>query len=351
MRQLGRIVRMKDQMQITTDRRKMPGEALPVLDEIERHGFETPDYIVTGGKLPDTTRRVQVRDTRELASSEVTRYAQAYGRGDKLPPVVVTWDWYLVDGATRTGGARKAGLAEIPQFRLKEKYEGASEATIAAFKNFGHAMNNMHGKGMSKANQANLILEGIAGGATHKELASRLHIGDSVIQGVLAEAAGRARAAELNLDLSALKPSHFKSLGGKERFTDPVWTGLAMLAQKAGMPVDEMNQVAKRIEGVRSEEGRLALLKEEMASNTDRIKGFTRKPSKVVNLKRAAGGFLSIEEDPASAIERDPEAVKPYLETLRRVRKIVEAVELANEEFHSGTAPKAVKPAPFRFGR
>src|ERR1700727_1842970 len=71
------------------------------------HDLEFEFRYFDAMKLPDMGRRVQVRDSEHLASSDVNKYALEWQRGAQFPPVIVTADGFLADGAHRVGGAFK----------------------------------------------------------------------------------------------------------------------------------------------------------------------------------------------------------------------------------------------------
>src|SRR6202021_2397134 len=102
---------------------------------------------------PDYTRRVQVRAIKETAPiMEVKKYATAWLRGDKLPPIVVTADGYVGDGATRAGGATQAKMTTMPAFVLNASWENAPSMTKKRLKSLGFALNMTHGRSMKTDN-------------------------------------------------------------------------------------------------------------------------------------------------------------------------------------------------------
>ncbi len=333
-----------------TDPRRLPDEAKPLLEEFRNLGFGSWSFD-TAGRMPDVTRRVQVRNIDKLAPPvEVSRYALAYERGDKLPPVVVTRDGFLVDGATRVMGALKAKKSSISQFTIGADWEGGAEMVKKRFIGLGTALNMRHGRKMDDANIMDLILLVAQEGEAARTLAARLHCSESTVNGALAQKRAIDRAIRLNVAPEGLKGSHLKSLGGKTQLTDPVWTALVELTRDAGLTVTELGEIAREVTERSTQDAKLEAIAAERKSRADQIRGISRRPTRAGVVRRGLGALLQAELEPATAVELDPQAAERYIDFLRRSRRTIDDIlaEQARVESSRGVPGGTV---PFKSGR
>lgn len=306
-----------------------PAEALPVAERIRLLGFGvryTPDH-----KLADISKRVQVRDEEALAPTrEVGRYTQGMRNGDKFPPAIITADGYLVDGATRTEAARRAGKDTFHAFVLDQKYEGAPETMIQQLKTLGGAFNLTHGRGMSPSNIERVIDAVTEEDDRPRDIARKLHISESTVSTVLNGKKARNRAERLGVELNGtFTASHMKLFGGKsEKYTDPVFAGLVSLAQDAHLSVPASNDLCKRLEAVGTESDRLTILEAERASYHEIIAGAASMPSRAAKLRRSLG-FLNGQEDPDRLVELNPEASDDHSRAIREAIEKLQKIQAA----------------------
>jgi hypothetical protein len=313
-------------MQAITDPKNLPPEARVVYEEVEQLGFAHSRYFA-GARMPDLTRRVQVRPISQLAPPlEVSKYAQAYARDEKLPPVIITRDWYLVDGATRVSAAIKAGKSVINLVQIQVDFEGAAKPVQDRIIALGLGFNNTHGRRMRDADIADLIAGIITEGESAKSLAARLHLPESTVAGVFSLQRGRKRLEELKVDVEGLKSSHIKSLGSKTWLTNPLFVKLAELTRDAHLTVAELGEISAQLATVPTEQGRLKLLDGERASRSDRIRGIPTRPGRAGQVRRALGHILKVEDSPDSAVEMDQEAADRYLSFLIRSRSVLDKI-------------------------
>lgn len=305
-------------MQILTDERKILAsypEAGETLAEIKRHGLPwdfTPD-----GRAPSLERWLQVRDIKQFAlPMQIKKYKAAYLRGDAVPPVVVTVDGVGIDGANRTAGALDAGLASIPQFRIKINYEEATESQRRQLVAFGVAANNKHGLGMPKSTNAERIRELAKDGKSVKQMAAELHVTDSQVSAVLAEDKGRARLTNLGIKVEdGLKSSHVQKLGWKSnQLNNPVMRAVAELTRDARLSVGELEDLLRELGKLTSDEEKLAAVEQAKADHGPRLRQVVRRSDNYGGkLRQALKRVLTLLEDPSSAIELDPRQVEEHL--------------------------------------
>lgn len=313
-------------MQAKTDLNSFPAEARTVAEEVEKLGFVSSRYF-DAARMPDLTRRVQVRPIAELAPPlEVSKYAQAYERGDKMPPVIITRDWYLVDGATRVSAAIKIGKSTINLIQLQVDYEGAAKPVQDRLIALGLGFNNTHGRRMKESSIAAIIAQIATEGESAKTLAARVHLPESTIAGVFAFQRGQKRLEDLKVGTEGLKASHIKSLGSKTWLTNPLFVKLAELTRDAHLTVAEIGEISSQLATVPTEAGRLKLLDGERASRNDRIRGLTTRPGRAGQVRRALGHILKVEDSPDSAVEMDQEAADRYLGFLVRSRAVLDKI-------------------------
>src|ERR1700689_4493413 len=130
-------------------RQQLPDLAKPTADLIEKLGFTWElDFEYP---TPDAARRVQIREEAHYVPREmVMRIAAAMARGDKLPPIVVTTDGYLIDGNTRTAAAQHNKYPSIQALVPNGSYENCTEKVERRLKLLGAAFNARNGKGIDR---------------------------------------------------------------------------------------------------------------------------------------------------------------------------------------------------------
>ena len=310
------------------NKEELPPYAQAYVARITEFGFGW--RFVAEHKLGDITRRVQVRDEEKLAPlGDVTKYAQAMRRGDQFPPVFLTTDGYLVDGNTRTEGARKIGWRTFPAFELDVLYEKATPAQKRQLKYFGSGFNLTHGRGMSTANLMHIIDDLTLEDDTPREMARRLHINENTANTLLNAAKARKRAERLSVKLNdSLTNSHLKLFGGKSQlFTDPVFATFIQLAQDAHLTIAATTDLSRRLVSAGTENERLNILADEREGYHEIIVGGASSPSRAAKLRQSLG-FLIGTNDPDDLAELDPRAADTHVKTLvEAARRIGEAIE------------------------
>lgn len=279
--------------------------------------------------LVPTGKRIQVRDIAYLAPpKEVARYEQALRKGDQMPPVIVTADGYLVDGATRTEAARKVGWTHYPAFRLDVAFEKATAPQRRELVALGAGFNLTHGRGMNTANIARIITEVVEDDDSPKDIARKLHIPESTANTLMNAARARRQADRLGVELTGvLTNSHLRIFGAKHRqYTEPVWAEFLSLAQDAKLTIAAIMDLSRRLDATGTERGRMDLLDTERASLRDRIEGGAVNPSKAAKLRRSLGYLIG--QDPESLAEQEPRASNAHVTTLREAaRQLANVIE------------------------
>ena len=171
--------------------------AKPVVDLVERFGFHWEfDYE---RPMPNLGRRIQIRNEKHYAPpAMVTSIRDAMKRGEKLPPVVVTQDDYLLDGSTRVTAAQRIGFPHIQAVILDVTYESAKESEKRRLAALGAAFNARYGKGIDREELRGAV-EQIGSDPTYTatRIAALIGVTDTVVQSLLAEKKARARAEKL----------------------------------------------------------------------------------------------------------------------------------------------------------
>jgi len=304
----------------------LPPEAAVLAERIHLLGFGWT--YIPEHRLAELAKRVQVRDTAAVAPPREThRYALALQRGDVMPPVVLTADGYLVDGATRTEAARKIGWTSYPAFQLDVNYETAPPAMVQQLIMLGSAFNLTHGRGMSTAN-IEAVIEAVAeDDDSPRDIARKLHISDVTVAGVMNAAKARKRAAKLGIQVSEfLTSSHLRLFGGKSiKYTDPVFSEFFTLAQDARLTISAVQDLARQLEAEGSESAKLGILRAERASYQGVIDGVSDNPSRAAKLRRSLG-FLNGQDDPGLLVELSPAAADDHVRALTVARERLDRV-------------------------
>jgi hypothetical protein len=312
---------------VITSREQMPDWARVNLDEIESMGFHW-SYIP---QLPlaDLELRVQVRDLEALApETEVQKYARGLTRGDQFPPVVVSADGYLIDGATRTAAARACGYTAFPAIRLSENYENAPEILRQQFLVLGAALNGSNGRNMSSQNLDRLIEEVLNPNKTYEQLAMELHVATHQVIRVAQRKRGSDRLARLGLGEDDLGVTHLGVLGAKHaKHTDQVVKAAAELARDSGMAANDLRTMLGRAEELGTDEEKLRFIATERQSRAAQIAAGPRAAlPKSVILRRALGYILANQLSPGEFCELTPGLVTRHKNDLHQTIKVLQAV-------------------------
>lgn len=279
--------------------------------------------------LVPTGKRIQVRDSEYLAPpKEVTRYEQALRKGDQMPPVIVTADGYLVDGATRTEAARKVGWNHYPAFRLDVAFENATAPQRRELMALGAGFNLTHGRGMNTANIARIIADVMEDDDSPKDIAKKLHIPESTANTLVNAARARRQASRLGVELTGtLSNTHLRIFGAKyHQYTEPVWAEFLSLAQDARLTIAAIMDLSRRLDATGTERGRMDLLDTERVILRDRINGAAVSSSKAAKLRQSLGYLLV--QDAESLAEREPSAASTHVTTLREAaRQLANVIE------------------------
>jgi hypothetical protein len=315
---------------------ELPGYARATATHIKRFSF-TWRFVEEQPLADIILKRVQVRDITQLAPPhEVNRYSEAMKRGDQFPPVIVTSDGYLVDGATRTLAAAKREWLTFPAFVLDVNFEGAIPEQRSQLIYMGAGFNLTHGRGMNTKNVADIISQVTGVEDTPGEVARKLHISTATASTLLNAANARKRAVKLGVEVNgALTNSALKLFGGKSaKFTDPVFSEFFRLAQDAKLPYTTLTNLAKRLESAGTEHERIDILAEERAAYRDIIEGGATSPSKAAQLRQKLGFLLNV-EDPEKMVEHEAGAIGQHnaalAEAARKLMKVIEAQQNADK--------------------
>jgi hypothetical protein len=308
-----------------TKEESLPGYAQSTAPRIKVFGFNWmffPEW-----KLADPNHRVQIRPIAQLAPArEIAKYAQDLKRGDQMPPVIMTSDYYVIDGNTRTEAARKIGRTTFPTFVLDVNYSDATDSQRKQLIALGASMNLTHGRSMNIAATAAIIESITYDDTSPKQLAKDLHIPESTANTYLNAAKTRRRAKRVGVELKdTLTNSHLKLFGNKTKyFSDQVFKVFIQLTQDARLTVPATTILSRRLEDLGTEDERLDLLKVEREAYSDVIEGGQGNPSKAAKLRQSLG-FL-INADAEVLAEHNPQASRLHTRTIRQAYEQLEKI-------------------------
>jgi ParB-like chromosome segregation protein Spo0J len=261
----------------------------------------------------------------------------AMKRGEKLPPIVVTQDGYIVDGNTRVTAASRNQYPTIQAVILDVKYEGCTQSESRRLWSLGAAFNARHGKGIDREELRRAVEQiGADPSYTATRIAALIGVTDSV-QGMLAEKRAHARAEALGLSPNgSVSASRLKALGRQsEHLNDEPFKELFTLVQDTGMGDGEIRDVVKRARETKSDSGALGVFATERQARRDQISEYKASgkavPPNAAKLRQRLGFILGYEANPRELLEHNPALVKDYIDVLERsiivLQKVVEAQE------------------------
>jgi hypothetical protein len=326
------------------DRKQLPEVAKPTADLIERLGFKWElDYEYP---LPDVAQRVQVRSPKHVApAAQVAQYAAAMRRGDKFPPIVVTEDGHLVDGATRVKAAEKTkGRPDIQAFVLNVDYETATDSVRNRLSLLGAGFNTRNGKGIDRSEIARAV-KAVAGDGSYDatRVAALLGVTDTTIQGIFAEQRARERAGKLGIHLNGSVPvSQVRLLGQRSaKLNDEPFATLTKLTQDAGLAVSEVRDLCDRMHSVGSDQEKMAILAGERQSRDDQIAEYKasgkKHPPASGELRRKLGYVTGYADNPRALVEFNRDVAARHLDVIKQSIAVLEAVAAAQDEANGPT--------------
>lgn len=303
-------------MASTTEYNALPEAAKSTARSLARLGFTEGRWVYDdNAELGDPGKNIQVRDQEAQANpSDVSNYAAAMKlqkrNSSEFPPRVMTRDGYLIDGVTRTTAADRVGWQYFPSFFLDLSWEDAPDSLKDQYIYLGGALNLSHGRGLSKANKARLILTLLASDpdASPQDIFSRLGGGltKGFVVNVISGEKARKRAARLGVEMGHLSSSHQAHFGQKSsKFNDAVWQRMIEVARDGQVPVQEIAALTRRIEDLGTDEQKLAELNRELSlrqmHGAEKMGG--TRPPLAAQLRRALGMVLKHADNPTVFVE------------------------------------------------
>jgi hypothetical protein len=184
---------------------------------------------------------------------------------EKFPPIVVTSDGHLVDGATRVKAANLNEYPTIQAVVLDATFEGATDGTRSRLWALGAGYNARNGKGIDRKEiqravdqlSANPIFD-----ATR--IAALIGVTDNTLRGFMAERRARDRAEAMKVDLNGKVPAAtVKTIGrSAESLNNGPYKALLELVRDAGIGGNELSSLISMKEQ-KSDQGALDVIEEE----------------------------------------------------------------------------------------
>ena len=325
-------------------RQQLPDTAKPAADLIEKLGFQWElDFEYP---TPDAARRVQIREEAHYVPREmVMRIAAAMARGDKLPPIVVTKDGYLIDGNTRTAAAQHNKYPAVQALVLTDSYEGATEKVERRLRMLGAAFNVRNGKGIDRQ-EIRKAVEAIGADSTYDgtRIAALIGVTDGTVKSILAEMKARRRADDAGLHLNgSVGAAQLQRLGqASEKLNDEPFRQVASLAQDTGMTAAELREVIRQMYEAKSDDGALAVVEEHRRARREQIAEYRAsgksKPPPAAKLRQRLGFILEYEAKPADLIEHNPDVNGRHRDEIERAIAVLKAVLAASPAVLDGGA-------------
>lgn len=324
-------------MVTSLSREQLSDLARPVIDLVERFGFQWEfDFE---HPTPDPARRIQIRDEKHYApAAMVSLIRAAMKRGDKFPPIVVTKDDYIVDGATRTTAASKNGYPTIQAVVLDVTYEAAKESEARRLSALGAAFNARHGKGIDRNEIARAVQTiGTDPSYTATRIAALIGVTEATVQGYLAERKGRERATNLGFHVNgSLSAAKLRTLGRQSEYlNDGPFKELFALVDATGMSDKEIKDLAKRMREAKSDDGAIDVVNQEREARKDQIAEYKAsgksKPPASAKLRQRLGFILAFAENPKELLEYNGNLAKEHADTIERTIVVLQNVLKAQE--------------------
>lgn len=324
-------------MPAITEREQLSDLARPVADLIERFGFKWEFEF--DHPVPNLEHRLQIRSEKHVAPrAMVAKVRAAMSRGDRLAPVILTADDYIVDGNTRVTAALANKFPTIPALILDVKYEGARESELRRLFSVGAASNARHGQGIDREEIRRAVEQlGSDPNYTATRIAALIGVTDRVVQDMMAEKKARNRAEELGVKVNgSINATRLRALGRAADLNDEPFRQLFTLAEDSGVSATEINGIAKQIREAKSDQAALGVLAQEVAARKEQIAEYKASgksvPPASAKLRQRLGFVLGYKASPRELIEHNRTLAQDHLNAIEETITILQAVVAAQGE-------------------
>jgi len=324
---------------VRVDRQKLADIDKPVADLIERFGFNWEvNYELP---LPPENKKTQIRDEAHYnPRPAVAALAASIEHGDPIPAIIVTADGYIGDGNTRVAAHRKRGVGRVKAFVLDANYQGASDSVRHRLHLLGAGFNARNGRGINRE-EIQKAVEHVAQDPLYDgtRIAALLGVTDATVHNILAEKKAKDRADALGLHVNgSLTASHLRYLGRvSPHMDDEPFSAVLSLTQDAGLSVNEMNDVIRRMTGAKqSAVAKLEIVQAERTARKEQIADFKARgksrPPMAGLLRQRLGFILGLQDKPSQLAEHNPELVQAHIEMIEKAILVLGNVVKAQEE-------------------
>lgn len=318
------------------DKSSLDNAHIFVADLIEKFGLEWT--FQADHPLPDTSKRLQIRDESHYApAAKVAELRAALKREDAVPAIVISKDGRLLDGNTRVTAAERNGFPTLPAFIVQTDYDTGTKQQQNRMWLFGAAANTGQSKGLDRKELAHAVkMIGADPNYTATRIAALLRVTESVVRSILNEDRARTRAEGLGVSVNgSLSRSQLRALGSSsEVFHDEPFDAMFRLVQESGMKPSEISDLARRVKSEKSDTDAMNVISAERAARRDQIAEYTASgrsvPPNAAKLRQRLGFINSFYGDAHSLMEHNPKLVPQYLNEINRAIETLTSVRDAH---------------------
>jgi len=306
--------------------------------EIERLGFEWSEVAQYDLEQLSPERRVQVRETGHYAPREsVERYAIQMNHVE-FPPIVVTSDYWIVDGNTRVGAKLQRKEKFFPAIVLDTTYEGASQKRQDELHALAATLNAQNGVPLTGRETRAVVRRFIALSWLNEQIARAIGVKASTITQVRKEIDAERKLEKVGLatgdDAEGLKGASLRALGTKDvlALNDEPFKLLAEIARDADLNSKEILDTAKDAKEAGSDAAAITMLQGLRAEMRDRIAQKeltgTGKPPVSRQIRQHLGNVLKYEgrEEELLESDRDPDVRAKHITAIEKTIEILTKV-------------------------
>jgi hypothetical protein len=303
----------------------------PVVAEIEALGFRynaVPQFDLT--KLSDKAR-IQVRDTRNYAPKDMVERFAAQMASSKFPPIVVTSDYWLVDGNTRTAAAAKRRQMFFPALVLDVAWESATTRQRDELFALAATLNSRGGKPLESKERREVAARFIALGWRADQIARYIGVPVTRLAGIKRQIEAETRLRKVGADPAKVEKK-LNVLGSATALAlnDEPYRQLAAIIPAADLTATETESLARRMKDSGSDSSALALVAATEREMADRIRQTSLtgrgKPPASAMARKFLGNVTKYEGRERELVELNPDAIQLHKETLRRAIAVLQAV-------------------------
>lgn len=291
-------------------------------------------------RLDLAKRQVQIRDGgpegttgKAYAPKDSIEYFMTAIKFNRVPPIVVTADNWIIDGHTRVAAQTKNAQKFLPAIVLEQNWDGASEEQKRKMRILGFTLNGRQHRSLERAEIHRALLDMVRENYRPEEIQRRLGIKVAAVTAAKQEVEARRRMERVGLSPNgAIKGASLRVFGRKDvvALNDAPYKALVALAADASMNSQEIAALAREAKDLGSDTLGVNHLKVVRSEMEDRIRNakLTGASSPPVSrqLRQHLGFITKFADDAGALVETNAPVWGQHIKAIRDAIAVLSSV-------------------------